>query len=454
MTTCLSLRGVPLSISYSFFRRAEAEWLEAAVHPGRNVPPASCSPTTASSSRRRGSRSRRASAASSRPTASASPTARRSSSPSAPSFVTLGSGTRPFEVARVEYRGDLLRFRLEVSDSGPGGMEAMSRVWPQPGGRGHGRAGRAGGGAERRATPRRAAPQRARGRRRARGEDADHLQLPEADAAQAVGRARDRDGGDERAVEDHRSGDRGDARLVLLLLDREATLASAGEIGADALERDDRARCDGLEREGAVAAGDRAGRVEAGEQRLARRRRVGGGAAADAGDGEQRAESLVDPQHRGRLDRHGQQHRLTAHPAGALGAGGRSAQPAVAALDDAGPRTAAPPGDRGGSRRCGRLCTTSPRAAHRGEEPPRRARLRPGARQARRARRAPRRAPRGGRARATPDWTWPKRASVVSPAGVAVVMASPAARASRGRGPSRGACARRTPPGPGPRRAR
>ena len=36
-----------------------------------------------------------------------------------------GTTTRPFEVARVEYRGDLLRFRLEVSDAGPGGMEAM-----------------------------------------------------------------------------------------------------------------------------------------------------------------------------------------------------------------------------------------------------------------------------------------------------------------------------------------
>ena len=36
-----------------------------------------------------------------------------------------GERTRPFEVARVEYRGDLLRFRLEVSPARPDSLEAM-----------------------------------------------------------------------------------------------------------------------------------------------------------------------------------------------------------------------------------------------------------------------------------------------------------------------------------------
>jgi GntR family transcriptional regulator len=34
-------------------------------------------------------------------------------------------GVVPFEVARVEYRGDLLQFRLEVSGEAPGAIEAI-----------------------------------------------------------------------------------------------------------------------------------------------------------------------------------------------------------------------------------------------------------------------------------------------------------------------------------------
>ena len=40
-------------------------------------------------------------------------------------FCREGAATRPFEVARVEYRGDLLRFRLEVSASHPDDMKAV-----------------------------------------------------------------------------------------------------------------------------------------------------------------------------------------------------------------------------------------------------------------------------------------------------------------------------------------
>ena len=114
VTTCLSLRGVPLSISYSFFRRAEAEWLEAAVHPGRNVPAdlvladhgielaqARIAVETSQCGQFEADRF-------------GIPIARRSSSPSAPSSAATATATRPFEVARVEYRGDLLRFRLEL----------------------------------------------------------------------------------------------------------------------------------------------------------------------------------------------------------------------------------------------------------------------------------------------------------------------------------------------------
>ena len=91
LTTGLSVRGVPLAITYSFFRAAEVR-LAGRCRQGRAAPsPATwCSPTTASSSRARRSRSRRASAGSSRRIASGSRTGRRCSSCSAPS-----SGARP-----------------------------------------------------------------------------------------------------------------------------------------------------------------------------------------------------------------------------------------------------------------------------------------------------------------------------------------------------------------------
>jgi GntR family transcriptional regulator len=125
VTTCLSLRAVPLSISYSFFRRAEAEWLEAAVHPGRNIPgdlvlsdhgielaQARIAVETSQCGQFEADRfgiPHRASVFLAMCT----------------EFRRDGDATRPFEVARVEYRGDLLRFRLEVSAAGPGGLEAM-----------------------------------------------------------------------------------------------------------------------------------------------------------------------------------------------------------------------------------------------------------------------------------------------------------------------------------------
>ncbi|MEA2289134.1 MAG: GntR family transcriptional regulator [Solirubrobacteraceae bacterium] len=125
VATLLSVRGVPFSISYSFFRRAEAGWLEEAVQAGRQVPPdlvladhgielahssiaietSQCGPFEAD----------------------------RFGIPHRSSvFLVLctefrqdGGGERPFEVARVEYRGDLVQFRLEVSPSVAGGLEAV-----------------------------------------------------------------------------------------------------------------------------------------------------------------------------------------------------------------------------------------------------------------------------------------------------------------------------------------
>jgi GntR family transcriptional regulator len=125
VTTCLSLRAVPLSISYSFFRRAEAGWLEEAVHPGRNVPAglvladhgielahARIAMETSQCGQFEADRfgiPHRASVFLAVCT----------------EFRSVDGATRPFEVARVEYRGDLLRFRLEVSAARPDSIEAV-----------------------------------------------------------------------------------------------------------------------------------------------------------------------------------------------------------------------------------------------------------------------------------------------------------------------------------------
>jgi GntR family transcriptional regulator len=125
VTTCLSLRGVPLSISYSFFRRDEAGWLEAAARPGRQVPPDLVLAA-------HGIELAHARIAVETSQCGQFEADRFGIPHRAAVFLAMctefrrdGGTTRPFEVARVEYRGDLLRFRLEVSPARPDSLEAM-----------------------------------------------------------------------------------------------------------------------------------------------------------------------------------------------------------------------------------------------------------------------------------------------------------------------------------------
>jgi GntR family transcriptional regulator len=125
VTTCLSLHSVPLSIGYSFFRRAEVGWMEEAAQPGRNVPRdlvlaaydielahARVAVETSQCGQFEADRF-------------GIPHRAAVFLAVCTEFRREGSVTRPFEVARVEYRGDLLRFRLEISASGPDDMEAV-----------------------------------------------------------------------------------------------------------------------------------------------------------------------------------------------------------------------------------------------------------------------------------------------------------------------------------------
>jgi len=129
VTTLVSLRGVALAIGYSFFRRAEVTWLEAVASVGRSLPPdlvlsdhdvqltrSAVSIETSQCGRFEATHFGIA--------------------PRAAVFLVLcrelrraGRGERPFEVARVEYRGDMLQFHLELGASATtGGLEATYSV--------------------------------------------------------------------------------------------------------------------------------------------------------------------------------------------------------------------------------------------------------------------------------------------------------------------------------------
>lgn len=126
LTALLSLRETPLAISYSFFRASEVAWLDEVSHVGRTLPAglvlADHGVTLAHSE------------LSIETSQCGQFEADRFGIPHRSSvflvlcteFHETDDGPRPFEVARAEYRGDLLQFRLEVS---PAQSRAMSAIW-------------------------------------------------------------------------------------------------------------------------------------------------------------------------------------------------------------------------------------------------------------------------------------------------------------------------------------
>jgi GntR family transcriptional regulator len=126
VTTLLSVRRVPLAISYSFYRGAEVGWLEEAAHVGRNL-----SPTLVLAAQ--GIELAHAHVSIETSQCGQFEADRFGIPHRSPVFLVLCTehrrtqeGTRPFEVARVEYRGDVLQFRLELS---PTATDALSAVW-------------------------------------------------------------------------------------------------------------------------------------------------------------------------------------------------------------------------------------------------------------------------------------------------------------------------------------
>jgi GntR family transcriptional regulator len=126
LTTLLSLRGMPLAISYSFFRRSEVLWLDDAAHVGRNL--------AAALTLAEHGIALAHSQLSIETSQCGQFEADRFGIPHRSAvFLVLSTehrqtpaGTSPFEVARVEYRGDIMQFRLEVS---PSDTDALAATW-------------------------------------------------------------------------------------------------------------------------------------------------------------------------------------------------------------------------------------------------------------------------------------------------------------------------------------
>ncbi|MHB1572314.1 MAG: GntR family transcriptional regulator [Solirubrobacteraceae bacterium] len=127
MTTVLSLTGVPLAITYSFFRQRDVAWLREVAAPGRDLPTGLTLP--AETVQLAHSELSIETSQCGQFEADRFGIAHRSAV-----FLVLctefrrthnGRRTAPFEVARAEYRGDLLKFDLEVSPD----RHSIQAVW-------------------------------------------------------------------------------------------------------------------------------------------------------------------------------------------------------------------------------------------------------------------------------------------------------------------------------------
>ena len=129
VTTVLSLRGIPLAIAYSFFRRDDVAWLHAAAKAGGNLPADLVIGD-------HGVRLARAELSIEASQCGQFEADRFGVPHRSAVFLVLcteyrlsedaDDGETPFEVARVEYRGDLLKFDLEVS---PDDRRSIQAVW-------------------------------------------------------------------------------------------------------------------------------------------------------------------------------------------------------------------------------------------------------------------------------------------------------------------------------------
>lgn len=125
LTSALSVRGVPLAITYSFFHEAAVGWLRDVAQAGGPLP----SELVLSD---HGVELARSSLSIETSQCGQFEADRFGIPHRSAVFLVLctelrrtPAGAEPFEVARVEYRGDMLQFRMEVAGEEPGALEAI-----------------------------------------------------------------------------------------------------------------------------------------------------------------------------------------------------------------------------------------------------------------------------------------------------------------------------------------
>lgn len=134
LITGMSVHGVPLAITYSFFRAADLDWLERSATVGRPLPDDLLLAEHGIELAR--------STLSIETSQCGQFEADRFGIPHRSAvflvlcteFRQAPDGPEPFEVARVEYRGDMLQFRLEVNAETPGSIEAIWALTEEPSG--------------------------------------------------------------------------------------------------------------------------------------------------------------------------------------------------------------------------------------------------------------------------------------------------------------------------------
>jgi GntR family transcriptional regulator len=129
ITTLLSMQAVTIAIGYSFFRAEEVGWLDDATHIGRPLAPGLVLSDHSVELTRSALSIETSQCGRFEATHFGVP-------PRSAVFLVLchefcrgADGERPFEVARVEYRGDVLQFRMELgAGATPVGLEATFAI--------------------------------------------------------------------------------------------------------------------------------------------------------------------------------------------------------------------------------------------------------------------------------------------------------------------------------------
>lgn len=135
-TTLLSVREIPLAISYSFFRDHEFGWLREVAHPGRNLPNGLVLAD-------RGVTLGTSELSIETSQCGQFEADRFGIAHRAAVFLVLctehaptsaDGEMRPIEVARSEYRGDLVQFHLDLSSARDRPLDAVWQLTPPPNG--------------------------------------------------------------------------------------------------------------------------------------------------------------------------------------------------------------------------------------------------------------------------------------------------------------------------------